>query len=88
MEIAGPLVDLGADAAKAMPPHTRHRYYQQVRLTLSDGSAHLTRVKAMTKPKLAAALASEHRNVALKRWFVVLTDDRTHIALHSVKYRI
>lgn len=87
-EPGGAITDIGAEAAKAMPPSNRYRYSQLNRITLEDGSSHFTTAKAMTKPKLAAAVASDQRHVDLKRWFVVLTDDGTHISHSQIEFRI
>lgn len=45
--------DLGAAAAKAMPPGRRHRYTQKAKLTLKDGQVIDWTFRGLTKPKLA-----------------------------------
>jgi hypothetical protein len=60
----GPIIDLGPNAAKAMPPGHRHRYRQEGTLTMADGSTERSVIVALTKPKLADAIQRRHESIA------------------------
>jgi len=53
IEIIGPIEDIGAATAKAMAPGVRHRYRQEGRITMEDGTTDAYGFRGMTKPKLA-----------------------------------
>jgi hypothetical protein len=88
MQPSGDIVDIGADAAKVLPSSRRYRYVQPITITLEDGSSHLTKERALTKPKLAKALESSQRNIDLNRWFVVMSDCGNSISHHLVKFSV
>jgi hypothetical protein len=52
IEVTGPIEDLGAAAAKAMPPGRRHRYRQSGFITMEDGTTDSYTFRGLTKPKL------------------------------------
>ena len=62
----GEIVDVGAVAAKAMPPGRRYRYSRKVRYTLSDGKTLDRDDRAMTKPKLQEEFDSTGKMIAGK----------------------
>jgi hypothetical protein len=57
-EPVGPIVDIGAAAAKALPPGMRYRYARAMRYTLDDGRTAPGTAKGLTKPKLAGRITS------------------------------
>ena len=63
MQIVGSVADVGADAAKRMPPGSRYRFFQPVAYRLEDGEQFEGRVTALTKPKLAARIADNARYI-------------------------
>lgn len=73
-EIIGPIVDVGAAAAKAMPPGRRYRYSQAVRYTQEDGQTIDSTEKAMTKPKLQAEHEADERMIAKRCMFAMYRD--------------
>ena len=67
-----PVEDIGADAAKALPPGRRYRYKVSGVYTLADGQEVACKVSGMTRPKLAERVASLQKSVAaghIKAWF-------------------
>jgi hypothetical protein len=54
VEVVGPVIDIGAEACKAMPPGRRHRYKQAIKYILEDGRTFDSSCRGLTKPKLAA----------------------------------
>ena len=74
IEAIGPIEDLGAAAAKAMPPGTRHRYRQAGRITMEDGSTDAYGFRAMTKPKLEERFRTIEGYVASRCIFAEYND--------------
>jgi len=66
LTITGPVIDIGADAAKKLPPGRRYRYSQAGHITLEDGRTFESNQRGLTRPKLAARIASYEDNIRRK----------------------
>jgi hypothetical protein len=55
--------DIGKDAAKALPPGRRHRFYYEGFYKLGDGREIPAKIRALTKPKLEERLADTLRHI-------------------------
>jgi hypothetical protein len=58
--------DIGKEAAAALPPGRRYRFYYEGNYTLADGREIATNVRALTKPKLQTRLADTYRHITKK----------------------
>lgn len=74
IEVIGPIEDVGAAAAKAMPPGSRYRYHQAGRITMADGSTDTYGFRALTKPKLAERIRTTEEYVASRCIFAEYND--------------
>lgn len=52
IETTGPVVDIGSDVCKSLPPGRRYRYKQSAIYTLENGEKIAGERHGMTKPKL------------------------------------
>ena len=74
VEVAGSIEDVGAAAARSMPPGIRHRYTQPIRFMLEDGTKVPSYARALTKPKLAQRIERYARNAEEGSLFVSFHD--------------
>lgn len=58
-ELAGSLIDIGADASRRIPATYRYRYSVQVKYTLDDGTVIEDAVRGKTRKDLQQKIASD-----------------------------
>ena len=63
IETNGSIIDIGAEAAKAIPSHSRYRYKQPIKFTLQDNRVVESEIRATTKPKLKDFYESRFQSV-------------------------
>lgn len=65
----GEVADIGADAAKRIPSHSRYRYLQTTTYTLEDGRELGANIFALSKPKLAQRAEALTLAIAKREYF-------------------
>ena len=65
VEVSDSIIDIGAAAAKALPPGRRIRYSREVIYKLDNGESVKSQVSGATKPKLQERVESTKNNVKL-----------------------
>lgn len=64
VRLEGVMQDIGAAVSKAMPSHSRYRYFQQLVYQTDDGTEVVAHATGITKPRLATHIESIRNNVA------------------------
>lgn len=64
-EVSDVTTDIGAQAAKALPPGRRYRYARDVKYTLDNGEVVASRITGQTKPRLQERIADIRNNIML-----------------------
>lgn len=74
VEVSEDIVDIGAQAAKSLPPGNRYRYGREVTYKLDNGELVGSRITGLTKPKLQERITSTKNNIALGCMFATQYD--------------
>lgn len=88
LEVSDEMRDIGAAAAKALPPGSRTRYSREVTYSLDNGESVVSRISGLTKPKLKERIESTENNIKLGCMFATQYDhgDGPHWSLSTRYY--